>query len=47
MKGRFLMQMDRAPEAEEALKAAFELCTEDEEVERLLEECMVRNRTQI
>ena len=36
MKGRLLMEIGRAPEAEEALKAAFELCTEDEEIERLL-----------
>lgn len=37
--------MQRAHEAEDALRAAFELDTEDKETERLLEECMMQNRT--
>jgi hypothetical protein len=37
--------LKRAPEAEEAIREAFELDTSDKEIEKLLEECMMANRT--
>ncbi len=45
LKGLLLKSLGRFPESEEALKQAFKLDPEDSELEILLQDMMLRNRT--
>lgn len=45
LKGLLLKSMGRLPESEESLKQAFKLDPDDPELEMLLEEVMMRNRS--